>query len=52
MVKVEKAVKELAYWARHHTITGSDKVTTELRCRRQLKKEKEIVKTTKVAEGI
>lgn len=40
MVKVEKAVKELAYWARHHTITGSDKITTELRCRRQLKKRK------------
>ena len=52
VVRVEKAVKELAYWAQHHTVTGSDKVTTELRCRRKLKKEKEIVKTTKVAEGI
>ena len=40
VVRVEKAVKELAYWAQHHTVTGSDKVTTELRCRRQLKKRK------------
>ena len=38
--KVEKIVKQLSYWTRHHAISSSDQVTTELRCKRQIKKEK------------